>query len=167
MTLLAAAPAGAESSANCPQRVESVASLAADVTSGDRSVARAGRDMSDPPIVMAPGGPCEPDWIPTFGCDPGFGLTGTVNALATFDDGSGPALIAGGDFSIAGGAWASRVARWTGAGWAPLAFGLNGTVYALAVFDEGDGPHRSLGWNELVGGGRINRWRRGQRSRRS
>lgn len=105
---------------------------------------------------------CQPDWIPTFGCDPGFGLTGTVHALATYDDGSGSALIAGGEFFIAGGAWATRVARWTGTGWAPLAFGLNGTVYALAVFDEGDGPRLFAGGSFSFASGQpspgIARW---------
>src|SRR5258707_909258 len=45
---------------------------------------------------------CQPAWLPTFGGQPGIGAS-NVFALATFDDGSGPALYAGGDFTSAGG----------------------------------------------------------------
>lgn len=69
------------------------------------------------------------------------GSTGAVRALAVFDDGSGPALVAGGAFTTAGGLPANRVAAWDGAAWHSLgtnaANGLNGTVRALAVFDAG------------------------------
>jgi hypothetical protein len=69
------------------------------------------------------------------------GVNNFVRALAVFDDGSGerPALYAGGDFTVAGGALASRIARWNGASWSPLGDGVNGTVRALEVFDDGSG----------------------------
>jgi hypothetical protein len=73
----------------------------------------------------------------------GSGLSGPshrVQALATFDDGSGPALYAGGLFFSAGGSPARSVARWNGASWSPLAGGLEGIVHALQVFDDGSGP---------------------------
>jgi hypothetical protein len=35
-----------------------------------------------------------------------------VNALTVFDDGSGPALVAGGQFTTAGGVPANRIAQW-------------------------------------------------------
>ncbi len=41
----------------------------------------------------------------------GAGVNGRVNAFATFDDGSGPALYVGGDFTRAGGAPASNIAK--------------------------------------------------------
>jgi len=73
----------------------------------------------------------------------------TVGALAVFDDGSGPALYAGGSFWHAGGVLARGIARWTGAGWAPLAGPLGDiggpAVGALAVFDDGTGPALWLG----------------------
>jgi hypothetical protein len=63
-----------------------------------------------------------------------------VNALAVFDDGSGPALYVGGEFTEAGGVAANHIARWNGSSWSPLAGGMNGPVNALAVFDDGSGP---------------------------
>lgn len=70
----------------------------------------------------------------------GSGLSGgSANALAVFDDGSGPALYVAGNFSTAGGSPANRVARWNGSSWSAVGTGLNAPVRALAVFDE-DGP---------------------------
>jgi hypothetical protein len=63
-----------------------------------------------------------------------------VNALAVYDDGSGPALYVGGDFTHAGGVPANHIARWNGSAWSPLAGGMNGPVNAMAVFDDGSGP---------------------------
>jgi trimeric autotransporter adhesin len=73
-------------------------------------------------------------------------LSGGVFALRVFDDGSGPALYAGGAFTIAGGLTARRVARWNGSAWSPLGTGMSGefassgSVSALAAFDDGGGP---------------------------
>jgi hypothetical protein len=69
----------------------------------------------------------------------GSGMNGEVNALTTFDDGNGPALYAGGNFTTAGGASANNVARWNGASWTPLGSGMNGPLRALGVFDDGSG----------------------------
>ena len=44
-------------------------------------------------------------------------LDGTVHAFTVFDDGSGSALYAGGEFVTAGGIAASRVAKWDGVHW--------------------------------------------------
>ncbi len=81
----------------------------------------------------------------------GAGLNGQVLSLAVFDDGAGggPALFAGGHFSVAGGQPASRIAKWNGQSWSPVGSGLGGGVpfgpspfvRALAVFDDGlSGP---------------------------
>jgi hypothetical protein len=61
----------------------------------------------------------------------------TVLALATFDVGSGPALIAAGADAWTG---AGRVALWDGASWAFLGGIQPGPLHALAVFDDGSGP---------------------------
>lgn len=70
------------------------------------------------------------------------GLDGPVYALTTWDpDGPGPmptALVAGGDFEIAGTAEASGIARWDGSTWFPLGNGVDGYVEALAVMPNGD-----------------------------
>jgi len=81
------------------------------------------------------------------------GLDGSARALAVFDDGTGQALYAGGEFTIAGGVSANGVAKWNGATWSPLGAGVTGTpghtyVAALAVFDDGSGP-------ALFAGGRF------------
>jgi len=47
-----------------------------------------------------------------------------VGALTVFDDGSGPALYAGGNFTIAGGVAANRVAKWNGSSWSSLGSGV-------------------------------------------
>src|SRR5262249_28534032 len=70
------------------------------------------------------------------------GLNGAATALAVFDDGTGPALYAGGFFTVAGSALATHVARWDGTTmtWAPLGLGTDSGVSALAVYDDGSGP---------------------------
>lgn len=84
----------------------------------------------------------------------GVGLNAQAYALAVFDDGNGPALYAGGSFSLAGGIEAGRIAKWDGARWSPVAGpqgweGVTGVsspeVVALAVFDDGTGPALYVG----------------------
>ena len=50
------------------------------------------------------------------GVQGGFG----VSALAHYDDGSGPALYAGGEFTAAGGVLAHSIARWNGITWSAV-----------------------------------------------
>lgn len=73
----------------------------------------------------------------------GTGITDPVYAVEVHDDGTGPALYAGGMFGIAGGGAVGRVAKWDGASWSavgPLPGG--GDVFALeSVADDfGAGP---------------------------
>jgi hypothetical protein len=68
-----------------------------------------------------------------------------VRALATFDDGSGPALYAGGEFHVAGDAAANNVARWDGRAWTALGDGLDAGVSSMIVFDDGSGPALFVG----------------------
>ncbi|HVP13543.1 MAG TPA: hypothetical protein VMV94_20380 [Phycisphaerae bacterium] len=77
-------------------------------------------------------------WSPLGSGTQGFGAL----ALAAFDDGTGPALYAGGSFSSAGGVPANNIAKWNGTSWSPLGSGTNDWVIALAVLDDdGPGPH--------------------------
>src|SRR5262245_34912649 len=62
-----------------------------------------------------------------------------VFSLVEFDDASGPALFAGGNFAVAGNVAASSVARFDGTSWSSLGDGIDGSVFALAVFDDGRG----------------------------
>jgi hypothetical protein len=67
-------------------------------------------------------------------------MNATVWALVVHDDGSGPALYAGGDFTTAGGVAVNRIARWDGSSWSPVGSGTNDSVLALTVHDDGGGP---------------------------
>lgn len=76
---------------------------------------------------------------------PGGGLDANVHALEVFDDGSGPTLYAGGEFT-------GRFAGWNGGTWDTLGGGLPGTVgvpinhvLALRSFDDGTGPGLFVG----------------------
>jgi hypothetical protein len=73
------------------------------------------------------------------GMNSSFGWEG-IAALAVFDDGSGPALHAGGFFSTAGGVEAPGIAKWDGTSWSALGDGMTSDVLALAVHDDGGGP---------------------------
>ena len=78
-------------------------------------------------------------------------------ALAPFDDGSGPALYAGGAFTTAGGAPASHIARWNGVSWSPLGAGTDSDVRTLVPFDDGRGEGQTLfaGGHFLMASGSV------------
>ena len=78
-------------------------------------------------------------------------MDGGVAALVAYDDGTGPALYAGGNFTTP----ASRVAKWNGAAWSALGSGINGTVTALGTYDDGTGPALYAGGNFTTAGGRV------------
>src|SRR5258708_32201521 len=78
--------------------------------------------------------------------------THTVFALTVFDDGSGPALYAGGYFAAAGCGATSNIAKWNGSSWSALGSGLNHCVCAVAVFDDGNGPALYAGGQFTVAG---------------
>jgi hypothetical protein len=93
----------------------------------------------------------------------GSGVNGSVFALLGFDDGSGPALYAGGLFTTAGGIVVNRIARWNGASWSSLGVGtVDGAVFALLAFDDGSGSALYAGgdFNAVGGvvGHHIARW---------
>lgn len=86
-------------------------------------------------------------WDGTAWSRVGSGLSGGfVQTLASFDDGTGPQLYAGGSFTVAGGISARRVARWDGTSWRPLGNGLPATVNELAALHDGGGPALYAGW---------------------
>lgn len=108
------------------------------------------------------------DWE-TVGAPFGGGLfVARLQSLAVFNDGSGPALYAGGWFESVGDVPATNVARWNGVQWAPVGAGLiQGLnripeVRAFAVYDDGrgsalyaGGAFTRSGTNALAG---IARW---------
>ncbi|TVQ31871.1 MAG: hypothetical protein EA376_07740 [Phycisphaeraceae bacterium] len=90
-------------------------------------------------------------WSPVGGGVSGFS---GVSALAVFDDGSGagPALYAGGGFTIIGGVVVNHIAKWDGQNWSSLDGGVSGSISgsggggvgALTVFDDGSGAGPAL-----------------------
>ena len=90
------------------------------------------------------------------------GVDNTVQALCAFDDGSGPALYAGGYFTLASGVPASRIARWNGSTWSSVGGGIDDAVHALVVHDDGSGPALYAGgWFTSAGGApaaHVARW---------
>jgi trimeric autotransporter adhesin len=100
----------------------------------------------------------------------GNGVDDTVWALASYDDGDGPALYAAGLFTQAGGAPVERIARWDGSAWSslpdPSGLGLNGQAFALRSYDDGSGPALWVGGGFSTAGDKISshvaRWSCGQ-----
>ncbi|MBI1849555.1 MAG: hypothetical protein HYR85_04370, partial [Planctomycetes bacterium] len=78
-------------------------------------------------------------WTP--GLFPAGQFDGAILAFKSFDDGSGPSLFIGGEFTHAGGIESRRVVRWDGHAFWPVGSGVDdGFVTSLAVFDDGTGP---------------------------
>jgi parallel beta-helix repeat protein len=85
----------------------------------------------------------------------GTGMSETnveVYALGVFDDGTGPALFAGGNGLTPEGLPTDAIVKWDGAQWSALGSGITGTpnpecvpVTAFAVFDDGTGPALVVG----------------------
>jgi trimeric autotransporter adhesin len=86
---------------------------------------------------------------------PGGGLDGRATCVAEFDEGGGPLLFVGGEFTHAGSLPVNRIARWDGSSWSALGSGFDGPVEALAVHDDGGGGGPALyaaGGFETAGG---------------
>ena len=86
-----------------------------------------------------------------LGAAGGEGVAGKVQALASFDAGSGAELYVGGSIQAAGGTPAGPLVRFDGAAWSALPGGSGaptGTVQVLSVVDLGDGPRLAVGATE-------------------
>lgn len=83
-----------------------------------------------------------------------LGMNNTVRAVIVWNG----YLIAAGDFTTAGGAPMSRIAKWNGTSWTPLGSGMNGSVRDLEVYNN----DLYAGGDFTVAGGlsanRIARW---------
>jgi trimeric autotransporter adhesin len=111
-------------------------------------------------VVVAADDPCEPHWSDVFPA--GGDTNGSTFALTSHDDGTGPALYVGGNFTAVGSVQANRIARWDGSEWSALGTGTSGAVRTLAVFDDGSGPALYAGGAFASAGGqsaaRIANW---------
>ena len=90
---------------------------------------------------------------------PGISLGTAPLVLCVFDDGTGPALYAGGHFTLVGGIQVNSIAKWDGSTWSALGggvmltAGLHGAVTGLSVFDDGTGPALyAMGGFQFAGG---------------
>lgn len=80
----------------------------------------------------------------------GASFNNTVRALCVYDDGAGPALFVGGDFSNGG---MQHIARWNGSSWEALGGGVNGRVIEMIAFNDGTGPNLIVGGEFTQAGG--------------
>lgn len=94
----------------------------------------------------------------------GGGMDGPVLSLRVFDDGTGPALYAGGEFNTAGGVSANHLARWKNGAWEAVPPGTNDHVLAITSAPNGSprGPALYAGGLFTLAGGveslRVGRW---------
>ena len=95
-------------------------------------------------------GQCPRQWVPVSDLP---GLNDRVYAMVVLDDGGGPALYVGGDFTTAGGVSANHIARWNGSSWSALGAGMNDRVNGLQVFDDGGGLALYAGGKFTIAGG--------------
>lgn len=80
-------------------------------------------------------------WTGSHWSGAGAPINGIVEALAVYDDGTGPSLYAGGNFTGTGTLEGARhLIRWNGAAWSAVPGNPTGAVLALAVHDDGGGP---------------------------
>lgn len=122
------------------------------MTSRKIALARDSQATNVATVVLTQSSGCTPDWLPTFGGQPG--TDNQIFALSVFDDGNGPELYVGGNFRAAGGVESIGIAKWDGTSWLPVGTSLSGTVFALAVFDDGNGDALYAGGDLfLVSGG--------------
>lgn len=80
------------------------------------------------------------------------GVDRAIDAWIAFDDGSGPAIHAGGRFGVVGDQAITGVARWNGANWSAVGAALP-NVKCFAVFDDGAGPTLFAGGSFDLGDG--------------
>jgi len=69
----------------------------------------------------------------------GAGFNSAVQELTVFDDGSGEALYAMGNFVTSGSTSVEHIAKWNGSAWEAVGSGADGTVFGAFVFDAGEG----------------------------
>ena len=101
-------------------------------------------------------------WSPV-GSGLGTANDGSVLAVSSFDDGHGPALIAGGTFSTAGKTEAMRIARWSDGTWSTVGGGVSGgSVTHLLTWNDGFTTDLYVAGSFTSAGGlparRIARW---------
>jgi hypothetical protein len=82
----------------------------------------------------------------------GSGTNNIVWALTALPNGD---LVAGGDFTTAGGVSANYIARWNGSAWSALGTGMNGSVSELTTLSNED---LVAGGQFTIAGGNVSYW---------
>lgn len=103
-------------------------------------VAPAGSTLAQSTTAAA----CSPQWAATF--DKSTPLNGQILRVLEHDDGSGPALFVGGDFTSAGAKQLGGLGKWNGSEWSPVgAVPVNLRVWEMYPYDDGSGPALYVG----------------------
>jgi len=76
-----------------------------------------------------------------------------VQELIVFDDGSGEALYAMGNFTMSGTTPVDHIAKWNGTAWEPVGSGTDNTIFGGMVYDTGEGSSLIMGGSFLNAGG--------------
>lgn len=77
--------------------------------------------------------------------DAGSNFDSHVYSMTVYDDGTGPALYAGGLFNWNGGVWAERIAKWNGSTWSQVGGGADNDVRLLQVINTAEGEKLLVG----------------------
>jgi hypothetical protein len=97
---------------------------------------------------------CSPGWTAV----PPDGPPGEVNSLLQFDDGTGPALYAAGNFVAAPGG-SPNIARLRNGAWEPAGAGRPGEILDLLAFTTGGAPRLyTAGFSGAFPGENMSRW---------
>lgn len=75
----------------------------------------------------------------------GDGFDGDVHELVLFDDGSGEALYALGNFDLSGATAIPGIAKWNGLAWEAVNTSSDGSIFTGIVYDAGEGEALIIG----------------------
>ena len=84
-------------------------------------------------------------WDGTQWTSMGDGFGSTVQELVVFDDGTGEALYALGNFTDSGPTPVNHIAKWNGTKWEAVGDGVDGNAFGAFVYDAGEGPALHIG----------------------
>ena len=86
----------------------------------------------------------------------GDGFNSVVQELVVFDDGTGEALYALGNFATSGANPMTRIAKWNGTAWEAVGGGLaDGNAFGGIVYDTGEGPSLVIGGSFVTADGQA------------
>ena len=93
------------------------------------------------------------EWDGTTLTDLGDVNTSAVTCMAVYDDGAGPELFIGGNFSAVESVSATRIASWNGSNWSAVGTGLGGQPESMTVWNNGVSDVLVVAGNFTTAGG--------------